>query len=87
MLVYLWQIGVEESECSAKLLSKDIFVPIQKAYLIWYKSYNQFSKPERRFRNFNADVKVKVTGLHFLFWYAWKGLVSRHVCAKYKRCP
>jgi len=51
----------------------------------WYRSCDNFSKPKRKFRNQNAksEVNFKVTGVKIL---AWKGLVLRHVCAKYKWC-
>jgi len=56
--------------CMERSCPKACVCYILKVYLNWYGSYEQFSKPKRKFQNLNADsevkVKVKVTGVKIL---------------------
>jgi len=60
--------GVELLTCTERSCIKACVCQILKVYLNWYGSYEQFSKPKRRFWNLNADseVKVKITGVKIL---------------------
>jgi len=44
----------------ARFCPKACVCQILKVYLNWYGSYDQISKPKRRFWNLNADCEVKV---------------------------
>ena len=56
--------GVKILTCMVRCCPKACVCQKLKVYLNWYGSYDQFSKPKRRFWNLNADseLKVKVTG-------------------------
>ena len=62
--------GVNILACMERSCPKTCVWHILKVYLNWYRSYEQFSKPKRRFWNLNTDskvkVKVKVTGIKIL---------------------
>ena len=55
-------------------------------HLNWLGSYDQFSKPKRKFRNLNADSKVKVNVTGDKSLANMESLVLRHVYDKYKSC-
>jgi len=60
--------GVNILTCMDMSCPKARVCQILKVYLHWYGSYEQFSKPEHRFWNLNADseVKIRVTGVNIL---------------------
>jgi len=64
--------GVKNLTCMERCCPMACVCQIFKVYLNWYGSYDQFSKPKRRFWNLNADseIKVKVTGVKILICMA-----------------
>ena len=78
--------GIKFLFCMKRSCPKACVCQILKVYNSWYGSYKQFSKPKHKFWNLNADSKVKVKVKGVKVWYAWKGLVPRHVYGKYKSC-
>ena len=77
LTVYMYQVqkevkvkvtGEQNYACMERSIPRQCVCQILKVYLKWIGSYDQFSKPKRRFLNLNADseVKVKVTGIKIL---------------------